>query len=299
MGVMLLFNYVLFPVVATLFVLPFFGMDKLNNVFAGHFTTETDKYVFLFVQGLASLGAFGLTSLLMSQLETRFVPKRLALTIKPAFRLVAVAIVSILAAQVLIQLLVELNQMIPVPNALKFLAEQGKQAEETEGALMKGHSLLLFLCNTLVLALIPALVEELFFRGLLLGELLKSKVSPVLAIIVTGLLFSIAHTQYDNFLAIWVLGAFLGYLYYLSGSLWLSIIAHFTNNFLLILLKYLYNSGIIKTDIAEADVPVYAAIISIAVFIICVFVLGKWRRPVDFELELSDPDLINEENHSE
>ena len=161
MGVMLLFNYVLFPVVATLFVLPFFGMDKLNNVFAGHFTTETDKYVFLFVQGLASLGAFGLTSLLMSQLETRFVPKRLALTIKPAFRLVAVAIVSILAAQVLIQLLVELNQMIPVPNALKFLAEQGKQAEETEGALMKGHSLLLFLCNTLVLALIPALVEEL------------------------------------------------------------------------------------------------------------------------------------------
>ena len=75
--------------------------------------------------------------------------------------------------------------------------------------------------------------------------------------------------------------------------------AHFTNNFLLILLKYLYNSGFIKADIAEADMPLYATLVSIALFLVCLFILSKWRRPVDFELELGDPDLTNEENYSE
>ncbi len=297
MGAMFLFNYLLFPTVAALFVLPFYGMDKLTGVLNGKFVTETDKYIFLFVQGAASLGAFGFTSLLMSQLETRFVVKRLALGIRPGLKLILIAVFSIIAAQAFIQFLVEINQKIPLPTALNFLAEQGKHEEEIMQALMKGSSFKLFLCNSVVLAMVPAIGEELFFRGLILGELLKARISPIVAILVTGFLFSIAHAEYDNVLAIWVLGSFLGYLYYVSGSLWLSVIAHFTNNFLLILLKYLYNIGFIKADIAEADMPLYATLVSIVLFLLCLFALNKWRRPVDFEL--GDPELINEENYSE
>ena len=295
------FNAILFGFVGTLFAAPFYGMnlEKVTSICAGHFVTEGDKYGFLLVQGIGSLGMFGLTSLLISQLETGFIAKRLAMTMKPTLKLLAIAVISVLAAQLFIEFLVELNEKIPMPTALKFLAEQGKEAEEIEIALMKGHSPLMFMANTLVLALVPAFAEELFFRGLILGDLLRSKVNPVVAIVSTGLLFSIAHAQFNNILAIWVLGSFLGYLYYISGSLWLSVGAHFTNNFLLILLKYLYNVGFIKADVAEADVPLYATLISIALFLVCLFILNKWRRPVDFELELGDPDLINEENYSE
>ena len=295
------FNAILFGFVGELFLAPFYKMDlaKVTSICEGNFTANGDLYGFLLVQAVGSLGMFALTALLISQLETGFIGKRLAMGIRPAFKLVVVAIIGVLGAQLFIQFLVELNEKVPIPDALKFLAEQGKQAEKIELALMKGNSLLMFLANTLVLAVVPAFAEELFFRGLILGDLLKSKVNPAVAIISTGLLFSIAHSQFNNLLAIWVLGSFLGYLYYASGSLWLPVIAHFTNNFLLILLKYIYNAGLIKTDIAEVDIPLYATLVSTALFLVCFFILTKWRRPVDFELELGDPDLINEENYSE
>jgi hypothetical protein len=73
--------------------------------------------------------------------------------------------------------------------------------------------------------------------------------------------------------------------------------AHFTNNFLVILFKYLYNSGYIKSDIAEATFPLYAVVISAAVFMLCLFVINKWRRPVDFSIQLSAPVLDEEEGY--
>ena len=296
MFAVLAINYLLFPSVAALMVLPFYGMDKLNTIFSGGFVTGADKYIFLFVQGVGSIGMFGFTALLLSQRETGFVMKRLGLNARPALKFVAVAVVSVLAAQVFIQFLVELNQRIPVPDGLKFLAEQGKKSEEVINALLKGGTFFQFLANILVLALVPAVGEELFFRGLVLGDLLKSKINPVAAIISTGFLFSMAHAEYNNILAIWVLGSFLGYLYYVSGSLRLSIAAHFTNNFILVLLKYLYTGGFISSDIAEADMPVYAIVVSVVIFAGCLFLLNKWRRPIDFEVELNAFDSANEEN---
>jgi hypothetical protein len=116
------------------------------------------------------------------------------------------------------------------------------------------------------MAVIPAVSEEFFFRGLLLGDLLKGKVHPVLAVGLTGFIFAISHAQFENTLAIWALGSFLGYLYYVSGSLWLPIMVHFVNNFLALLLKYLFNLGVISSDLAEAKTPLYATVISILIF---------------------------------
>ena len=294
---LLLFNYAFFPFVTSLFILPFYDIEHIKGIMSGNFAAETDKYIFLTVQGVGSLGAFAFTSLLVAQMETRFVMKRLGLTIKPSFKVVAVTIFAILVAQVLIQFLVQINELIPIPAALKFLEEQGKEAEKITDAILKGNSVLLLLVNVVVLAVIPAIGEEFFFRGLVLGDLLKSKVNPAVAIISTGLLFSISHMEFNNLLAIWVLGSFLGYLYYSSGSLWLSIAAHFTNNFLLVVFKYLYNSGYIKSDVADANFPLYSAFISVALFAGCFYILAKWRKRIDFTVQLSAPDLTEEEGY--
>ena len=210
----LMFNYILFPTVAAMFVEPFYGIERVTSIFSGNFASEGDKYVFLFVQGVGSLGAFAFTSLLISQMETGFVMKRLGLNVMPGIKFIAITIIAILIGQLLTQFLVEINQKIPVPNALKFLEEQGKQAEKITEGVLNGKSIPLFLVNVLVLAVIPAIGEEFFFRGLILGDLLKSKINPAIAIISTGLLFSISHLEFSNLLAIWVLGSFLGYLYY-------------------------------------------------------------------------------------
>jgi membrane protease YdiL (CAAX protease family) len=293
----LFFNLILFPVVATFILAPFWGIDKVSAVATGVVVTRADKYIFLFLQGFSSLGMFAFTALLAAQLETRHVAKRLALSAKPALRLLVIAFLSILVAQIFIQFLVQINESIPLPNAFKSLLQAQKKEEELMNNLLSGSSLIMLLLNTLVLALIPAFGEELFFRGALLGELLKSKINPAVAIIFTGLVFSLFHGQFNNILAIWALGSFLGYLYYVSGSLWVSVFAHFTNNFLFLLLKYLYNTGVLSKDLAEADVPLYATLISVMLFVLCLFALNKWRKPFDFALALNEPDLIDEEEH--
>ena len=145
---------------------------------------------------------------------------------------------------------------------------------------------------SLVIAVIPAVAEEMFFRGLLLGDLLKGSINPYVAIGISGLLFAVAHFEFENTLAIWVLGSFLGYLYYVSGSLWLPIGVHFINNFLQVFFKYLYNNGYLKEDVTENSVPVYITIISVAIFAGCIFVFQRWKNKHD---TISDWEEVNEQ----
>lgn len=87
----------------------------------------------------------------------------------------------------------------------------------------------LMLC-LLVNALIPAVAEEMFFRGgvqQLLFEWLKKH---HLAIFLSAAFFSFLHFDPTGFIVRFMLGIFIGYLFYWSGSLRLSIAAHFAFN---------------------------------------------------------------------
>lgn len=91
-----------------------------------------------------------------------------------------------------------------------------------------------------VMAILPAIGEELIFRGGLQNYLSRGTGRPWLAIIVTSILFSLAHFSFYGFLPRVVLGITLGALFHYSGRLWISIFVHFLNNALLITLLYFY-----------------------------------------------------------
>jgi membrane protease YdiL (CAAX protease family) len=80
-----------------------------------------------------------------------------------------------------------------------------------------------------VIALLAAICEELFFRGLL-QKTLSEHINQHTAIWVTALIFSAVHFQFYGFLPRMLLGAAFGYMVVWSGSLWLPILAHFINN---------------------------------------------------------------------
>lgn len=92
----------------------------------------------------------------------------------------------------------------------------------------------------IVMAVFPAIGEEVFFRGGLQNFLSRGTGRPWLAIVVTSILFSLAHFSFYGFLSRVVLGITLGALFHYSGRLWVSIFAHFLNNALLIVLLYVY-----------------------------------------------------------
>lgn len=104
------------------------------------------------------------------------------------------------------------------------------------------------LLNLLVIALIPAVGEELTFRGVLQQGLVRRMNSPHLAIILSAAIFSFIHFQFYGFLPRMFLGILLGYMFYITGSLWTSITMHFVNNGTAVVLYYLSNKGIINID---------------------------------------------------
>lgn len=284
MFLLFVFNLGVLSFVGILLIKPLFGVEDAMKVASGVFNSRADINAFLFVQALSSIGGFILTPMMFSVLETGEFKRHLRLHIPASLRFLLLGLVSILVVQFFIEFLVKVNGKIPLPESLAFLRDKEEQMTSLIKALLNFNSVGEFIAVAFVVAVIPAVGEEMFFRGLILGDLLKARVNVAASIIISGLLFAVVHMEYENTLAIWALGGFLGYLYYVSGSLWLPIAVHFVNNFLQVLLKYLHNTGVMQTDLTETSAPLYVTAISVVLFGGCLYLFHQWRNPPDFAL---------------
>lgn len=137
------------------------------------------------------------------------------------------AVLCIFAAFPLVFWLGELNQQLPMPEwMVNMEKEAGKQME----AFLKANSTMDVVVNVFVIALLPAFCEEICFRGGLQRIIIQLAKNPWVGIIITAILFSALHLQFEGFFPRVMLGIVLGALYWFSGSLWPSILAHFVNN---------------------------------------------------------------------
>ena len=95
-----------------------------------------------------------------------------------------------------------------------------------------------FLFNIILLAIIPAVGEELFFRGILQDICIGLFKNNNAGIIITSLIFGILHFQIDNLLSIIFASLLLGYIYNFSNNIFLTILLHFGfNSFSLICMQ--------------------------------------------------------------
>lgn len=92
---------------------------------------------------------------------------------------------------------------------------------------------------TILVALMPAICEELLFRGLMLNGL--AKYGKNIAVFVSAFAFMIMHGSPDQTVHQFILGVIFGYIVYYTGNLWLTIIIHFCNNFFVLLTNFVYN----------------------------------------------------------
>lgn len=107
------------------------------------------------------------------------------------------------------------------------------------------------LFNLLVIALIPAIGEELTFRGVMQQSLVKRCKNVHVGIILSAAIFSFIHFQFYGFLPRMFLGILLGYMFYYSGSLWTSILMHFINNGAAVVVAYLGQKGLTDIDMED------------------------------------------------
>lgn len=127
-----------------------------------------------------------------------------------------------------------------------------KQLEETAGDLteqmLQVDTIGGLLFNLLVIALIPAIGEELTFRGVLQQSLVRRCKNAHVGVWLSAFIFSFIHFQFYGFLPRMFLGLLLGYLFYYSGSLWTSILMHFINNGSAVVVAFLDYKGVINVD---------------------------------------------------
>lgn len=141
------------------------------------------------------------------------------------------SIVLVLAIMLLItpfiKMLLEWNMMIPFP---KWILKFDLNSEVFVDAFLQMSSITDLLYTLLVIAVVPAIGEELLFRGYLQQKFVNRFSNYHIAILITAFLFSAIHFDLQAIVPRFVLGVLLGYLYFWSRNLWLPILAHFINN---------------------------------------------------------------------
>ncbi|TCC95084.1 CPBP family intramembrane glutamic endopeptidase [Pedobacter hiemivivus] len=153
---------------------------------------------------------------------------------RPKGELLFIVLLIMICAMPVLEWVTQINQKMVLPEAFKGIEKWMKEAEdqgmETTKALLKMDNIGVFFLNIGMIALLPAIAEELLFRGGLQRSLSRLYNNPHVAIWFAAFIFSAIHMQFYGFLPRLLLGAAFGYLYFWSGSLWYAIIGHFINN---------------------------------------------------------------------
>ncbi len=207
---------------------------------------------------------------------------------KPSNLLLSVAIM--LVSIPLIQYTYAINQQLALPEWMKAMEES--TAVLIKSILKTEHSYE-FWSNILLFAVVPALGEEFFFRGMLQQHLKKIFAEPHVAIWVTAFIFSAIHFQFAGFVPRFLLGGILGYVFYFTGSLWMPILGHFTNNALMVLAAHFYQTGQIAIDIEKQEFPWQAGLVSLALTLLMLYALEKNNaETLDIEEQIVDKDVF-------
>ena len=206
-------------------------------------STESLKWL----QFLQTLGTFALPPILCAWLWNNHQPfSWLKLNRPLPWQTALWAIGLMICALPAINLLADLNSRIELPKSLDFIEQILKQQEEAAAALterfLQADNFGMLLINVCLMAFLPALSEELSFRGTLqqiLSNDQHPKTKSHIAIWVTAFIFSAIHMQFYGFIPRMLLGAMFGYVFLWTGNLWAPILMHFTNNALAVIAYYL------------------------------------------------------------
>ena len=181
----------------------------------------------------------------------------------------------------------ELNQRLPLPS---WMMTMEKDTAEQMRYFLKANNSWDVIYNVFIIALLPAIGEELCFRAVLQRIMIYMTKNVWIGIFIAAALFSALHLQFQGFFPRMFLGVLLGVLYWYSGSIWTAILGHFLNNALQVLAVTYMDVPADKNP----GVPIMMALISgIAVFAIVYFY--RKQSTASWNKEFA-PDTLHPEN---
>jgi len=256
-------------------------LSELMNFFNSG-TVTLNLSLMRYIQVLQSFGLFIVPAFIAAYLFSGTAIGYLNLRQTTTFKWFSFVFFLMLAAIPCINLLAALNEMIVFPKCISGLEYRLRDLEEsarqiTELFLNVDNAGGMFF-NIFMMAILPALGEELIFRGLLQKIFTRWTGNIHVAIIITGFLFSLMHLQFYGFFPRWLLGVLFGYLLVWSGTLWVPILAHFVNNTVAIIVSYLTHKEMLSEKVEEFGANWHELPVTILALAICAWLLWKMYK---------------------
>lgn len=241
-----------------LMAIPFTGSEIIHNPsMLSDTATQSGLVLMKYLQIVSQVAVFLVPALLFSRLVSSSPFHFLNLDTGPGGKQVLVSIALLAISAPALAWLQKLNAGISLPQSMSGIETwmRSSEAEATRitDAFLNVKSLPGLLGNLIIMAVLPAIAEEFFFRGVLQKIFAVWFKNIHAAIFTTALLFSAIHLQFYGFFPRLILGIWLGYLLHWSGSIWLPVMIHFLNNGTTVVMAFLWFNGM-----SELNPVVYA-----------------------------------------
>jgi uncharacterized protein len=233
------------------------------------------------MQVVTTLIVFGLPALLYAFICYKNGWAALGLNQSRSMKIGLLAILIMITTAPLTDALGTLNKAIPLSQSLRAYFDGKEAAYEAQvRTMLDVGSVQGLLLSLLLIAFLPAMVEEFFFRGALQGMLTRWWRKPWVAITVTSVIFSAIHLSWYGFLPRVMLGMVLGAVFYITGNLWYSVLMHFVNNAAAVLFLYVQQQQGKPVEVSSTTIfPVWAGAIALVVVVLLIGWLAKINPP--------------------
>jgi membrane protease YdiL (CAAX protease family) len=277
-----LISIILFSIIGGLLSFAIYGFDMSNiNNYADPTVIQGLKLFQLF----SAVGLFLVPPLVYGIVASKKPFEKLSLNrLNKPINYILIFLLMLLSTPFL-SWLIELNANMVLPDFLNGIEQWMRNSENQAAQLTRafltfdGVGSLLYIL--IIVAIVPALGEELLFRGVLQKIFINWTKNPHVGIWITSILFSALHMQFFGFFPRLLLGLMFGYIFWWSKSLWLPIVGHFINNGSVVIVSYFYPESINEADISifkENENSVLFYIISFIVSALIFFSIRKINR---------------------
>lgn len=253
--------------------------DLFNNLdkITAEMTSEINLLKIL--QFVSAIFTFVIPPIIIALLFGESIASYLMLNKSPKLLFYILSVLLIFSILPFMNIVIMWNKAINLPESMSAIEESMISMEESglrmTEFMLAGSGSFAFLINILIMAVLPAIGEELLFRGLIQKHLIDWTKKPHLAIILSAIIFSTVHFQFYGFFPRMLLGMLFGYLVYYSGSLWPAIFAHFFNN-LMAVLAFKFSEG----SIGDTEIDSFGTnptdIYYVVIGLVAAFFIGRY-----------------------
>ncbi len=252
------------------------GADALANPSDLETLIQTFAREFMIANSAGQWLGFAAFALVLARLHARNITDFLRLR-STSLQTAGLSVLGMITLLPVAQWLASINQLVPVPEFMEGLERQRMLLIEQ---VVAGEFSLAF--TLFVVGITPSICEELIFRGYMQRQMERAS-GALVSIIASGVAFGCFHLSLTQVLPLTVIGLYLAYLTWRTGSIWPAVLAHFANNGTIVVVAYTMSSAeqANASLLEEASVPWYAALVGLLLFAGVLYLL---RNRVDQEV---------------